>query len=199
MEREENEIEGQDRADGKTDSSQAGGAGGEDKGGPYNPTDGTEQAAGGIRGWLRGWKTGHKLAGQLAPVQDGGPAVVREVRRDGDADGRHGGDDPYSGDRRNLGHCTLVAWVQVNKRLELYGADASFWCTDPWGMKIWKEAFPRTIPEFKYIEHACQWGVAVKQSTSCPVPPPRAVCKCGFVAPVRGEEWAKEGRSPGRA
>lgn len=178
------DIKGRFRSAGPEGSGKADAAGREKQGGDHNPGHSAERKPRGDHPWYRRRQGGDEVPGGMAPVQGGGEGAIREVRGDGDGGGGHGGEDPGAGSGRDLGHCTLVAAVQVNGSPMLYGVEATFFRNDRQGLRILEKLLPKYRAKFGYMEHACWWRVPGKQSETCPVPPPRAVCSHGFVAHV---------------
>lgn len=78
----------------------------------------------------------------------------------------------------------MLAWVQKDEVPTMFGVEATWFRNDPLGRKYLRECLPYRKPKFDFLEHECHWGIPLKMSDSHPVPPPRAVCKCGYVAAV---------------
>ncbi|OGR24404.1 MAG: hypothetical protein A2139_02920 [Desulfobacca sp. RBG_16_60_12] len=77
-----------------------------------------------------------------------------------------------------------MAWFDKRPRPFLFGVEAGWFRNDPMGCKILRDCLPDNKPVWELVEHECYWGVPFKMSTSCPVPPPRAVCSHGYIAAV---------------
>lgn len=82
-----------------------------------------------------------------------------------------------------------MAWIDRTPKPEMWGVEAGWFLytggmPDPVGRKILREVLQPKRPEWELFEHECFWGEPARQSTSCRVPPPRAVCCHGFVAAV---------------
>lgn len=81
----------------------------------------------------------------------------------------------------------MTAWVPTPKRSMFLGADISWWEGDPFGRRLARKMLPIRVIDWKPFPHFCCWGIAQKVSTTHFIPPPRAVCAHGFVAPVRDD------------